>query len=393
VIKRIKVKSFQSHRSTEISPSPGVNVIVGRNMSGKSALLRALRLLLYNKPEGSDFVSWGDTNTEITVEYGDHVIRRIKGKRKNVYVVDDSEFTGFGRAVPQEVIDVLGVSPVRVDDAVYELNIGNPHDPPFLVSETNATKGKMFSRLAERLLGGLVRLDKAITKANTTLRRMNSESTVLTDEIVVTEGMLDVFLPLEGVEGKLNMCRDLLARATVAERNVDRLRSYSETLKQVEDDIEFGDCLVATYDFADVDSKMPEAANFQRELEVLTKSREYLADIDSAVDSLQARCSALDAIPTVSRAEELLEDLDSLRPLSSDLQRVDRAIHQAGLSQKRVADQLDKALHEYQRELLEAKRCPICFGPVDEHSIERILEELTDDGTSRDRRDGKESHN
>jgi len=392
VIKKIKIKSFQSHKDTEISPSPGVNVVVGKNMSGKSALLRALRLLFYNKPEGSDFVSWGDTNTEVAIEYGDHIVRRVKGKRKNVYIVDDSEFTRFGRAVPQEVIDVLGVAPIRVDDAAYELNIGDPHAPPFLVSETDAVKGKVFSRLGERLLGDLVRLDKAITKANTTLRKMGSESNVLASEASTVEGALDAFLPLDGIEGKLSMCHSLLARAASMEEDLDQLGSYSETLRQVGADIEFGNNIVAVYDFVDLDSKVSEAVDFQRELEVLTKSRGYLVDIETAATDLKARHKVLGVIPEISQAERALEELESLRALSLDLQRVDKAINRAKSSRERVASQLDKALHEYQEKLLEAKRCPICFGPVDEHSIERILEELTSDGEGGNRGDGKGSN-
>lgn len=389
MIKKIKIKSFQSHKETEISPSPGVNIIVGKNMSGKSALLRALRLLLYNKPEGSDFVSWGDTNTEITIEYGDHVIRRIKGKRKNVYVVDGSEFTGFGRAVPKEVVDVLGVFPIRVDDVTYELNISSPHDPPFLVSETDAVKGKVFSRLGERLLGDLVRLDKAITRANTTLRGMNSESGVLADEISAAESAIDVFSPLDGVEGKLQMCHSLLTRATAMEGDVDRLRSHSEMFKQVTAGIELGSRMVAVYDFVDLDSKVSEAFDLQRDLEVLTKSREYLIDIEATVNDLRAKRKVLDVIPEVAHAEKLLGELKSLRSLSLDLQRVDSAMGQAESARERVSGQLNKVLLEYQERLLKAKRCPICFGPVDEHDIERILEELTSDGASKSREDGE----
>ena len=52
-IKKIIIDNFQSHEHTEIEFGPGLNVIVGPSDYGKSAVVRALRWVLYNEPRGA----------------------------------------------------------------------------------------------------------------------------------------------------------------------------------------------------------------------------------------------------------------------------------------------------------------------------------------------------
>jgi len=59
VVEKITIKNFQSHEETELQFSSGVNVIVGSSDSGKSAILRALKWVVQNKPSGTAFFTEG----------------------------------------------------------------------------------------------------------------------------------------------------------------------------------------------------------------------------------------------------------------------------------------------------------------------------------------------
>jgi len=388
VITRIKITNFQSHRDTEIVPSPGVNILVGRNMTGKSALLRALRLLLYNKPEGSDFVSWGAKNAEIEIEYGDHTIRRVKGKRTNIYEVDGSEFKSFGKGVPDDVAAVLGVFPIRIADATYELTMEGPHEPPFLVSETDAVKGKIFSELAEHLLGDLVRLDKAISTANVKLRTMNSDVKVLDGEIVSTEESLGQFEPVKDTDKKLKMCHKLLSRAQEVQDNLNNLIECREDVRQVNQDLGVCQALSSVYDLGDLDSRVVEADELQLDIDALTLAKTQLGQIDTSLGELQSRRTVLETIPDYAKVSALAIELRSLRTLASELKTIDESIHQLGHDHSKVATALSMEVNDYGELLLKEKRCPICFGPVDEHDAERIIQELTGNGSGGDTEEG-----
>lgn len=56
---RLLIENFQSHEQTEVFFTEGLNVFVGPSDSGKSAILRALRWVLYNEPKGTDFIRAG----------------------------------------------------------------------------------------------------------------------------------------------------------------------------------------------------------------------------------------------------------------------------------------------------------------------------------------------
>ena len=428
MITRIKIRNFQSHRDTEIFPCSGVNILVGRNMSGKSALLRALRLLLYNAPGGSAFVSWGARNADIEIEYGDHKIRRIKGKRANIYEVDGSEFKSFGKGVPDEIVAVLGMFPIRIADSIYELTIEGPHEPPFLVSETDAVKGKIFSELAQHLLGDLVRLDKAISTANVKLRNMNSESSILEEEITVTEEALARFEPIKGTDKKLEMCHGLLSRAQEIQDNLNGLITCRTSLGQIGQDLSICQSLsLVMYDLGDLDSQVEKTRKQQEELISLTQAQaqltqigtslsslvsrktvletipdvteaeaeaeklvslmqvqSQLTQIDTSLSSLISRKTALETIPDYSEAGSLAIELRSLRVVALELKEIDSSLHELDRDYDKAITELDLAIHDYGELLLEEKRCPICYGPVTEHDAARIIEELTGNGPSGD---------
>ena len=49
-VRRITLENFQSHKHTEMEFGPELNVIVGPSDSGKSAIIRALKWVMYNEP-------------------------------------------------------------------------------------------------------------------------------------------------------------------------------------------------------------------------------------------------------------------------------------------------------------------------------------------------------
>ena len=54
MIKTVELKNFMSHRHTTIELSGGLNVLIGQNNSGKSAIIAALQILCRN--QSGDFM-------------------------------------------------------------------------------------------------------------------------------------------------------------------------------------------------------------------------------------------------------------------------------------------------------------------------------------------------
>ena len=84
MIDSITLKNFQSHINTKLVFSKGINVIVGRSNSGKTACLRGINLVNSNRPLGTDFIHHGAKESEITIEKTQNgkqlSVTRIRGK-------------------------------------------------------------------------------------------------------------------------------------------------------------------------------------------------------------------------------------------------------------------------------------------------------------------------
>ncbi len=66
-IKKVRIQGFQSHLDSTFTLSPGLNVITGPSDAGKTAIIRALRWLAFNEPQGEAFIhTIRDTDGNIT---------------------------------------------------------------------------------------------------------------------------------------------------------------------------------------------------------------------------------------------------------------------------------------------------------------------------------------
>jgi exonuclease SbcC len=160
VIRRIFLKNFQSHASTELEFSPNVNVIMGTSNSGKSAIIRAFRWCLTNKPKGFGFRRHNIKNKEITssaimLEDGSSISRRRNATSTNEYLIikeDQTVLEAMRGIVPEEVSQLTNLT---------SLNIQSQFTPYFLIADT---AGEVARTLNEYT--GLEIIDKVLQAAN-----------------------------------------------------------------------------------------------------------------------------------------------------------------------------------------------------------------------------------
>ena len=148
---KIEIKNFQSHKDTMIDFDKGINSICGESDNGKTAIIRAIRWVIENRPLGTDKLNsfWNkDFKEEMSVKlYTENGwVQRIRTKDRNGYTICTDgtpvELSAVGTDVPQEVKDFLKVN---------DINFQYQFDSPYLIS--------MSSGEASKYLNNIIHLD------------------------------------------------------------------------------------------------------------------------------------------------------------------------------------------------------------------------------------------
>lgn len=191
MIEQLIIMNFQSHLKSYFEFHKGVNVVVGPSDSGKSAVIRALKWLTYNRPSGDAFrSSWcekGDnTVVKIWANSGDHASREITPSGEALYTKHALSFKAFGTSVPEEISKFLNLN---------EINIQNQLDAPFLLSETSGGVAQFFNKIAK-----LEKIDLGISNVNSAIRNIEGEIKYKSAELLKQGQQLKDFDYLDDME-------------------------------------------------------------------------------------------------------------------------------------------------------------------------------------------------
>jgi exonuclease SbcC len=260
MINQIQIKNFQSHKDTILTFSPGVNVITGSSDHGKSAIIKALRWLIWNKPSGDDFRSHWGGDTEVTAKLEDGVVvSRIKKGSENLYKVDNLSFTAFGASVPEEVEKILNLTDINLQQ---QLNL------PFLLTETPGNVAKHFNRVAK-----IDKINKTEKKINSEISQINLTIGKHEDDIQKYELELKELPNLEKIEIKLEKIEKMERKRNTLSKNISDLRVLIRHIDIVDSEII-------------EDSKL---LTFEKKIDQLiakTNERDSIEDDMSRLDSL-----------------------------------------------------------------------------------------------------------
>jgi DNA repair protein SbcC/Rad50 len=194
VIKQLIINNFQSHKDTCLEFDTGVNVIVGQSDTGKSAILRAMRWLIWNRPQGESMRSvWGG-KMEVEMFTDDAHFVRSKDK-DDEYILGDTHFKAFRTEVPAEISQVLNMN---------EINLQRQLDRHFLLSETPGEVASHFNKVA-----GLDNIDSTTQKINSLIREWTDTIKRTEYEISETQQQLTKFDHLQEFEAEVTVLEEM----------------------------------------------------------------------------------------------------------------------------------------------------------------------------------------
>lgn len=159
-IDKLEIKNFQAHENISIDFVKGINTIVGESNAGKTAIMRAIRFALHNKPSGSDFITTGKKSCSVKVHLSNGFIIERKRSRSSAgsYILTKpdgtiQEYKGFKNNIPIDIINAHQMPELKIGGNTYSLNIATQLEPAFMVSASST------ERLS--LIGALVDTDRA----------------------------------------------------------------------------------------------------------------------------------------------------------------------------------------------------------------------------------------
>lgn len=476
-IKSIEIVNFQSHRNTKISFENGLNVICGPSDNGKSAIIRALKWVLYNEPKGTDFITQGENSCRVSITLSDGIkVTRERSGGKNIYRLCDKDgnettFEGFGTDIPPEILNAHGIIRLHIDSSSSQcINIADQLEAPFLISQTGSTKAKAIGKLVgvDVIDEAIKELNKEMTSLQSQEKETQTEIDKISEQLKAYEGLPRLKEYLDLKEKRINRIKsmsdryrrlsDLQESLNSLEKEIYKNRQITESLKNVDmaaqmltklqddnslvvaiertaqsltnidEDINkqkailqmtrnVDECMfkvassyekIIRYNQLSMHSEklntiIKEITYLKRSLESLkeidkagklsTKLSEYIMKLeglskvkksyDSVCDSMKKgyvyikRFLQIDNAEMESiRLEKLKDKYNQLISLQDAYKGLAREMSYCKKDIQTYDVSIKHALEEYKQVLKSIGRCPVCFSPIDEHTMEDIVREF-----------------
>ncbi len=319
MIHQLVIKGFQSHRSTQLNLHPNVNVVVGTSDAGKTAIIRALRWLIWNRPSGEAFRSHWGGETCVTVDIGKQRIERARDDKDNVYILNDVQFAAIKTDVPDEVSKVLNF------DAV---NIARQFDKPFLLDDSPGEVAQHFNRVAHLDL-----INSAIKNVQSWLRQINQDVETDQNRLVDLQVDLESYAGLEEIDGRVSTLEELesnrnglVYKTTKLAQIIDEIQTTNKDIERLEPLITLADrvdgvlaliarCQTVQDKRSNLIKGVTEAQKIESVLERLTKVLNYQPVVENTLALFEklaiAKQEVLTLIGTVTQIQTTNESLYS----------------------------------------------------------------------------------
>ncbi len=347
MIRQLTVENFQSIVKGTLDLA-AVNLVVGRNYSGKSAVaIRALYALATNRT-GDEFIRQGakEARVSVVLDDGQEITwSKVKGKGGE-YFLDERVFTKTAGQVPEEIAEALGIRPIVIDDTLSIMpQIQRQWDAPFLIGETGSRQA--------RILGKLTKVD-VIVSAQMSTRKKRDRHAKDRDSAEEEHGRLteqrDALPPVEELRADLTLVKGAIERAEEAAANIEAVRILAAELRR--------ERRVVAVDLGPATAAMMEA-------------RSLLAKVEKGyeVQALQGRLAqarrtqSVDLAPARAQMAEafgLLEEVTAARELASSLQSERKQLEGAESGIERARDGVSSAREQHAAECTRIGVCDSC---------------------------------
>lgn len=350
MISKLEIKNFQSHTDTEMDFCKGLNVIIGDTDSGKSAIIRAIRLLALNKPLGDKFVNWNIPKGEslfikTIFDDGSWVIRE-KNKKENKYNASGytDSFSALKGKVPKEIQEITKLS---------ESNIQSQSEYYFLLDKTGGQVASAFNQVANLGLmeSVLKEIKSRITENNSKIGYEKENKNKLKNEIE----------NLGWIEKAKLKFRKLEAKEILFEENKDKVFELEELLTSLDIlDSEIND-------LSGIETVLQQSTVILSLHSSLIKGYKYADTLSRIISEYTSTCSEIKAFKSFKKlskkAKKILQNKEKIDIRTKEYKDLSKTISLYRKNRKKIKTH-DQEISEIKKEIFKfnnkVKMCPLC---------------------------------
>jgi exonuclease SbcC len=312
VINKITLINFQSHKKTVLRLCRGINGIIGRSNSGKSAIIRGVELVRNNRPLGFAYHQKNskDKYTKVFIQNEKEDIRFIKSKSKAEYLLYRKEtFEGFKTGVPDRIDGAL-----NLDDINFSSQLGLP----FLITSSPAEIARTINQVTKA-----EDIEKCISISKTKVGKYKSQKKKISSEISDIYIKLKRFKPMQRLKAFIKSAEAYEKKIQKTESQINEVKTIIEFIKTAENAIIAEDQIL-------VPAKL------------ISKAELLQTEIDKTYAS----------IALIEQALNMRESIKIAKTEKNDL------------------------IKQYTTELKKQKRCPTCYSKITNNQLQDIRDEL-----------------
>lgn len=341
-ILRLELINFRSHTNTTIEFTNGVNIILGRNGSGKSSIQHAIGVALFNSKHIplKNLVTHGAESSTIIVKFKldkIYTISRTFGKSSGTTLAnEDGLAVANGNECYDYIKKLMGISVPL--DTFYQNIIGvNQFNMTSLFMLNASTRKQLINEIL-----GISKYKKAWTNLREIERHFEDEVKELEFAIERLKISMDSY---KGIEEKIK-------------RAEKEIKKAEKELNKITTKLQEANLLDAEYE------RIRKAAEKSR------KNYDEILDLEQALSKLAVK---LEDVKKAKIKLDLLLKKQEQRQKLIDLKNREHAAFTA--TKNHIDAQRKKAASQIEM-LKDASYCPLCGTPLEESHRDQVIEEL-----------------
>lgn len=232
MLKKLRIINFQSHKDTTIQFSDGFNVFQGDSDGGKSAIIRAIAAVCYNRWSNESVrIGQQETSIQLTTDIG--VVKLTKNPKKKInsysgVVFQNNQefyFQTIGTTVPQVVYHITGMRQLNVGDSVTDIpNIMFQLQKHYMLAQVSGKSctSNLIARVFDKVtgLGGMQQLINQISSS------MLSDKKNITKNIAQIDDLNLKLVPqqqIDQMQVKLTEVNNLKQKIQLLQENLNKM--------------------------------------------------------------------------------------------------------------------------------------------------------------------------